>query len=173
MKYAFFLFVGYFLSTTAFAQGQLHFNNRVGTEVNAGIGSHNFPVELGRPGFTAELVRVHNDGSLMPLLPQTTFRATSLAASYFVNPVDITVPGVAPGESIVVRMRVFLGANFENSLERGESPNFIVTLGGGLLPPANLVGLTGFNTGTVPEPRTMTLLMLGLAMALIKTRQER
>jgi hypothetical protein len=154
-----------FLHLSAFGQGAVVFNNRVGTEVNAGVACINQPFGGGAgrgpgPGYTAQLLLVGSGGSLTPLFPTTTFRTTSAAAGFFINGVDVTIPGVSPGSPATLRMVVWLSAYGSYEAARGhgfggESINFTVTTGGGLLPPTNLVGLQPFSVWCIPEPSTL------------------
>ncbi len=118
------------------------FNNRVAGVVDA-------PVQ--RPdgsgagaGVTAQLLRVDAGGSLHPLFPVTTFRTSSVAASYYVNGVVVDVPDVFIGDTITFRMRAGEGLDYESATLRGESRDFTVRVGGGTVPPANLWDLRGF-----------------------------
>jgi hypothetical protein len=54
----------------------------------------------------------------------------------------------------------------------GASKVFNVTLGGGLNPPANLVGLEAFSAVVVPEPSTFILGILG-AVGLLALRRRK
>lgn len=156
------------ITISAFGQGAVVFNNRVPPDINAkvtlpdgtGVGA-GFTAQLyGGPAGTAA-------GALTPLTPTTTFR-TGAAVGY-VNPVDVTVPGVLPGASATIVMKAFNGATFEASSAFGQSSPITVTLGGGTLPPANLTGLTGF--AVVPEPSTIALGILGAGLLLFRRRK--
>ena len=63
----------------------------------------------------------------------------------YVKSVLVTPPGVTPGNSVTLILRVFDGASYESSSVRSESSLITITVGGGTLPPANLVGLQGFS----------------------------
>jgi hypothetical protein len=83
---------------------------------------------------------------LVPLTPATTFQTQSAALAGYVNPVVVTVPGVNPGASAALIMRVFDGTSYESSPVRGESNPITVKLGGPLFPlPGNLTGLQSFS----------------------------
>ncbi len=133
--------------------GILVFNNRIVGKVDArvlmpdgqGVGA----------GWVAQLYGGQAGtpiSALTPLTPATDFRTTSAAAMGYVNGVDVKVPGVRPGDSVVIVMRVFEGESFETSFLRGESEPIEFALGGGSVPPANLVGLRGFTVGNVAPP---------------------
>ena len=92
------------------------------------------------------------------LLPTASFR-TGAAAGY-VNPVTVNVTGVKPNAKATLVMRAFNGATFENSPLRFESNPFTLALGGGILPPANLVGLIRFTEVGGPTAPSFVLSVL-------------
>src|SRR5262245_14889119 len=123
--------------------GSLTFNTRVAGVVDAKVSR---PDGSGAgAGVQAQLFLVGPGGSLTGLSPATTFRTESDAEKYYVNPLTMNLSGTAPGQQVTLRMRAWAGASFENSTLRGESVDFSIVLGGGLLPPANLVGLASFS----------------------------
>src|SRR6185295_18190838 len=62
-----------------------------------------------------------------------------------------------PGQQVTLRMRAWAGPSFENSTLRGESADFSIILGGGLMPPTDLVGLSSFSlSGSAAELVTIT-----------------
>ncbi|MSU21237.1 MAG: hypothetical protein EXS30_07555 [Pedosphaera sp.] len=140
-----------FKQSIASTFGKVSFTTHVGAFVDAKV---NRPDGTGAgDGAKAQLFLVANDGKLTGLLPITTFRTTSPEAAFYVNPVDVTAAGVMPGQTAKFRMRAWIGESFAGSNQRGESKDIMITLGGGLLPPADLVGLEGFSLGApVPEP---------------------
>jgi hypothetical protein len=159
------------LSLSAFGQGAVVFNNSVGTEVNAPVTrSSCFGATVGQgpgAGYTAQLALVGTGGSLTLLFPTTTFRTTSAAAEFFVNSVDVTIPDVAPGSPARLRMQVWptVYGTYMNAYQHGisaQSANFTVTTGGGVMPPANLVGLQGFTIMCIPEPSTVGIGLIGM-----------
>lgn len=160
------------------AQGQVVFNNRVPPDINARVLCPDGVSGLDST-FSAQLFAGPvgtSTGLLTPLFPITPFR--SGAAAGYVVPVDVTVPGIPPGAQATIVMRAFFGPSFTNSPVKMEGAPFTVTLGGGLLPPANLIGLQGFTTPggpnlCIPEPATNAiiaagLLWLGLTVGLTK-----
>jgi len=126
-------------------QGVVDFNNRVPGVIDArvtfvdgtGVGAGFIAQLFGGPAGTPSM-------NLQPLLPTTTFRTSSPAAMGYINQVDVIVPGVAPGSRATLEMRVYNGSSFESSPMRTSSPAVTITVGGGVLAPAYLVGLTGF-----------------------------
>jgi hypothetical protein len=154
------------VSVAAFAQGQITFNNRVAGVVDArvtdlsgaGVGA----------GFTAQLfggAEGSAAGALTALNPTTTFRTSSAAAQGYVNGVVVDVPGIAAGGKAAVQMRVFDAGG----TKVGESNLITITLGGGVLVPANLEGLQPFQI--VPEPSTIALAVLGIGALLLRRRK--
>ncbi|HYE31884.1 MAG TPA: PEP-CTERM sorting domain-containing protein [Methylomirabilota bacterium] len=161
------------VSASAFAQGQLNFNNRLTGVVDAPISR---PDGTGAgAGVTAELVLVQG-GSETVLTPVTTFRTSSAAATFYVNPVDVIVPGVQAGQTATLKVRAYEGASYATATLRGESATFNLALGGTppggapLTPPA-LAGLQGFALQVVPEPSTIALGVLGAAALLLRRRK--
>ncbi|MBI4663753.1 MAG: VCBS repeat-containing protein [Verrucomicrobia bacterium] len=131
------------------SEGTVQFNNRVPPFLDARVVTSSFDGRFSTDvseGFTAQLYGGPGENShlsaMKPLFPTTTFR-TGYAAGY-VNPVVVAVPGSPPGSRVTLVMRVFNGPTFESSTSSGTSNPINVTLGGGLLPPAPLVGLAGF-----------------------------
>lgn len=166
-------FLGSFASNS-WAQGQVHFNNRVPPDINArflcpdGTG-------LG-PGITAQLFggpAGTPSYQLSPLFPTTTFR--SGAAAGYVVPVDVTVPNVPPGSQATLVMRAFFGPTYEQSTFFLSSNPITITLGGGILPPANLVGLQASAIigppGCIPEPGTNLLIAAGALVLTLRVRR--
>lgn len=178
MKKTLIVLAAIFIAASSFAQGVVVFNNRVTGLIDAPVmrGPAN-PGGAGE-GVTAQLMLVGAGGALTPLIPTTTFRTTSVAATPYVNGVDVTVPGVEPGNAATLRMVAYQTAagSFEaarnsTSFAFGQSNDITVTLGGGTLPPANLVGLQGFSMFVVPEPSTIALGILGAAALLFRRRK--
>jgi len=160
------------VTVSAYGQGAVVFNNRVTGVVDARVFLPGGTEGAGA-GYTAQLFGGAPGtaaASLTALTPTTTFRTTSAAAQGYVNAVDVTVPGIAPGSQATLVMRAFNGTSFAASSIRGESSPITITLGGGTLPPANLVGLQSFTL--VPEPTTLALSgLLGAALLLFRRRK--
>ena len=140
----------------AFAQGLVYFNNRVTGVVDARV---TWLAEQGiGAGYTAQLFGAPEGTpvvKLTPLFPTTTFRTSSAASQGYINPVVVEVPGVAPGQRATLVMRVFPTGGIFELPYGGESNQIIVTLGGDILPPANLEGLRPFPC-CIPERSTLT-----------------
>jgi hypothetical protein len=157
---------------SAFGQGTVIFNNR--------IGSVDAPVR--RPdgtgagaGVTAQLYLVGAGGALTALTPTSTFRTTSAAAAFYLNQVTVTVPGIAAGNPGTFRIRAWEGASYDTAVLKGESNDVTITQLGGQpstgapIPDPALAGLQGFTL--VPEPSTMALGLLGAAALLYRRRK--
>jgi hypothetical protein len=123
------------------AMGTLLFNNYIADVIDAKVSR---PDGTGAgDGARARLVLVGKDKNIS-LQPPTEFRTTSAEAAFYVDEVQVSVPGATPGQTVTVRMQAWVGESFDDSKLRGESKDITVTLGGGMQPPANLVGLEGF-----------------------------
>lgn len=158
------------VTAAAYGQGLVSFQNRVSGVVDARV---LMPDGTGAgAGITAQLwggPAGTTVDKLVALSPSTTFRTSSAAAMGYVNAVDVSVPGVAAGAQATLVMRAFNGADYASSALRGQSNPITVALGGGVLTPANLVGMTGFTL--VPEPSTIALGVLGAAVLLFRRRK--
>jgi len=164
------------VSASTFAQGTIFFNNRTsagdvrifapdGTSGAGTLGTVN-----------AQLFLVGTGGALTALTPATTFRSGN--ASFFVNPVDVTVPGLAAGTAASVIVRAWVGDSFDAALTRGESAAVnIAGLGGvnpttgAIVPTPDLAGLQPFTLTIIPEPSTIALGVLGAAALLYRRRK--
>ena len=152
------------VSISAYGQGAVTFNNRItGVVVAQVTDSKGAGVS---DGWEAQLFGGPVGGALVALTPKTTFR-TGAAAGYVV-PVDVVVPGVAAGATASLQMKAFT----TDGKGSGASKVFNVSLGGGTLPPANLVGLEAFTVTLVPEPTTIALGILGAAGLLALRRRK-
>lgn len=131
------------------AGGTVYFNNHVLGEVEARV---LLPNGTGAgAGWIAQLYGGPEGGRLVPLHPVTAFRTTSAATAGYVEPVEVSVPEVAPSARATLIMTAYYGDSFESASLFGQSKPITVTLGGGLYPPANLEGLEGFTvTSRVP-----------------------
>ncbi len=178
MKKMLFAIAALAIAISAQAQGTLTFNNKVGTSVVAKVTKDG--VGVAGTEFTAQLVLVGAGGSVTPLAPTAIFR-TGAGAGYVSQPTEeVVVPGVAAGTSGTFRMRAwntsagsYDAASTIAGNWSGQSADFSVNVGGGLLPGSNLVGLQAFavTLTPVPEPATIALLGLGGAALLIRRRK--
>ncbi len=180
MKKMLFAIAALAIAISAQAQGTLTFTTKVGTAVNAKVTKAGTGEALAGTDWTAQLVLVGGGGSLTALSPSTVFR-TGVAAGYVLQPTtEVVVPGVAAGTPGTFRMRAWntSAGSYEAASTiagnwSGQSADFTVNVGGGLLPGSNLVGMQAFSVTLtpVPEPATIALLGLGGAALLIRRRK--
>ena len=118
---------------------------------------------------------VAGGNALAPLFPVTTFRTFSPATTYFVQPIELVVPGVPIGSPATFRMRAWEGPSWEQATLWGESNDvFVQQLHGhwpqwpNSLPSSELVGLQGFTLLPVPEPSSIALGALGLGVLFMR-----
>lgn len=157
------------ISASAYAQltPAVQFNNRITGVVDAPISR---PGGAGAgAGYTAELVLV--SGANQTVLGSTTFRTTSAAAEFYVNAVDVAVPGSTAGQQVSLLVRAYETAagSYAAANIKGQSGTITVTLNDPTLPAAALAGLQGFTM--VPEPSTIALGVLGAAALLLRRRK--
>lgn len=157
MKTKYVALLSLLISVTAFGQGAVVFNNHIVGVVEAKV---MLPDGTGAgAGWSAQLYAGAEGATvadLHPLTPSTTFRTSSSLTLGYVNPVDVVIPGMASGDKATIVMRVFNGTSFESSPMHGESSPTTITLGGGMFPPSDLVGLQGFTVGLNPASVTVT-----------------
>jgi hypothetical protein len=166
------------VSASTFGQGTILFNNRTPT----GDARVTRPDGTGAgAGITAQLFLVGAGGALTAIPGTTTFRETPAAATFFVNPISVNVPGVAVGANATVRMRAWStsAGSYDAALAGaglyGESNDVLVSGLGGTpatgapLPDAPLNGLASFPL--IPEPSSMALGLLGAAALLYRRRK--
>ena len=178
-----------FCIIAAHGQGTINFSNGA-AGVNAPILCFDGVTRLAGTGFVVQLfagpVGTPWD-SLTPITPTATF-GTDLNAGYFYGGVR-TIPNVPTGSPAAFQVRVWT-ANFPtwdsawNAYQAGDPtaslgvsgwpgpglPTSTITspnLGGGVTPPANLVGLSSFQLydplagNCIPEPSTLLLALVG------------
>ncbi len=161
-----------FSIAATYAQGQINFATKIGTNVN-----FKFLMPDGRPATSppaAAGMQLDNGAGAFTLIPGslTTFR--SGAAAGYVTPITVTIPGHDIGSTARVRVVSFLGgatqADYDAALAKGNVrfTSAIITppLGGGTVTPPNLDGLTD-----APEPSTIAFGLLGAAALLIRRRK--
>jgi hypothetical protein len=166
------------VSVSTFGQGTIFFNNRTSAgdvRIYAPGGVNG--AGTAAPSVTAQLFLQTAPGVYSALTPATTFR-TGAAASFFVNPLDVVVPGVAAGTPATVIIRAWdtAAGSYDAAALRGESqPLTISGLGGvnpqtgAIVPTPDLAGLQSFTL--VPEPSTIALGVLGAAALLYRRRK--
>jgi hypothetical protein len=167
------------VTAASYGQGTIYFNTRV-------VGVVDAPVLLANgnspgPDYSAQLFLVGAGGSLTPLTPATTFRSGSAVAQTYVTPVDqVVVPGVNTGGSASIAMGAWptSAGSFDAAKAAGlgalSATVTVDNLGGGVLPPANLVGAAGALKGftiPVPEPSVIALGVLGASALFLRRRK--
>ena len=167
------------VSISTFAQGTIFFNNRtsagdvpIALPDGSGIGS--IP-----GGASAQLFLVGAAGTYTPLLPATTFRTSTPAATFFVNPVDVIVPTIPAGSPATIVMRVWntSAGSYEAAQSGGglfgESLPLTIAALGGVNPNTGVIVPTPDLAGLqfIPEPSTIALGLLG-AVALLYRRRN-
>jgi hypothetical protein len=171
------LLLGFGLSITAFAQGQVNFNNKVATSgIDAKISMGPFAATT--PPFAAGLAV--DSGGPLTYIPgsATSFRSSPAAAAGYIQPRVVTIPGHDILTSVTLRMFAFPGrptdadalAALTSGAEGhlGISNPVTVTLGGGTILPPDMIGLQGFTCAECPEPSMVALGLLGAAALLFR-----
>jgi len=167
-------------AATSYGQGSVVFSTAVGPSgartVDAPVFRPGSTVGAGA-GYSAQLF-LFSGGQYTALTPATVFRTdVPAAAAYVVAPAQaVTVPGFAPGSTAPIVFRAWDSsfASFDAAKAGGgvygenQTPANIL-LGGGTLPPTNLVGLQGFTM--VPEPSTIALGIIGGLALLLRRRK--
>jgi hypothetical protein len=92
-------------------------------------------------GAFAQLFLVGKSGELTPLPPKTTFRTKSAKASFFVEPTQVSIPGIPNGGAVTLRLRVWEGSDYATAKLRGESIDIPLKNNAAAV---NLTGLKGF-----------------------------
>lgn len=147
------------VSIAAYGQGQFVFNNRVLPDINARFVANTDTGTTSSIGTDYTVQLFTGTTALDPA--STTFRgAAGTAAAGYVTPTTETVPGIAPGASAAITLKV-MGPNLPAA---GQSFGpYNVTLGGGTVTPPNLpLGASPLVVTLVPEPTTLALGLLGL-----------
>jgi hypothetical protein len=170
------LFLG---MAVGYAQGQVNFNNKVAASgVNArvmditGAGATSPPYAAGL---------AIDAGGTLTYIPgsATTFRSTPAAATGYIVPLVVTVPGHDISTSVTLRMFAYSGAATDagaaaalasGALPFATSNPVTVTLGGGTILPPDLVGLQQ-PCVFCPEPSTIAFGLLGASILFIRRRK--
>jgi hypothetical protein len=159
------------VSIAAYGQGQFIFNNRSLPDVDAkfvdttGAGLTGYTVQL-LGGATGTAI-----GSLQPV-GQTDMR-TGNAAGY-VNPLTVTVPGVANGAKADVFLKFFQGTSTTGTAAATLGPYTVAVAEAPATPVPLPLGTSPINTGigNVPEPTTLALGLIGLGTLLAFRRRN-
>jgi len=148
----------------ALAQGQVNFNNKVGTSVVAPVYDTDGTTTLAGTAFSAQLYAGTSADSLSAVGSVLSFR-TGAAAGFVSGGGAVTVPFTTAGFFQMRAWESAGGASYEAAVAAGKhfgkSETFSVTPTVAPATPADLVGLKSFSL--VPEPTTMALGLLGAA----------
>jgi hypothetical protein len=156
------------VSISAYGQGQFAFNNRVPPDINAPF-QLDTGAKLSGTDYTVQLLGGPTGGTLAAL-GSTQFR-TGAAAGY-VNPLTVTVPGVAGGKDADVLLKVFAGSSTAGSALSQFGP-YKITVQEAPNPPLNLpLGTSPLVVTAIPEPTTLALGALGLGALLAIRRRK-
>ena len=161
-------------TVASYGQGTVQFNNRLpASGIDAKILSGG--VGISDAAFKAQLYAGPEGTAVSGLkaVPGTASFRTGNAAGY-ISPIDVAIPGIAPGAKATIVVRAYNGSTFETSSTFGTSSPITVTLGGAGSPPgpgAELLGLQGFSVALVPEPSTIALGILGASALLLRRRK--
>src|SRR5689334_20643067 len=134
------------VSIAAYGQGQFVFNNRVPPDINAKFQTDT-GVALAGTAYTVQLLGGAAGTPVAQLSPIGTTDFRTGAAAGYVNPLTVTVPGVAGGKNADIFLRVFAGAGTTGSALQTFGP-FTVAVAEAPNPPGNLA--LGTNPFTVP-----------------------
>jgi hypothetical protein len=95
---------------------------------------------------------------LVPLYPTTSFRTNVNEGGFFLEPVQVAVPGMSPGSEVMLIVRGWIdGDKYEAAYYQGESAPIVVTLGGtntagDVIPLPSLEGLESFQISLLTPP---------------------
>jgi hypothetical protein len=159
------------VTAATYGQGTVDFNNYT---QNGGAGAPIWDVGGTKgpgAGFTAILL-------VNGVQAGTTDFATATGFENLLNPVPVTVAGVAGGSTVTFEVQVYQtsAGSYQNAiaqgLKRGTSQPFAGALGGAgnpAGPPSNLDNLPSFTL--VPEPSTIALGVIGGLALLLRRRK--
>ncbi|MCC6235320.1 MAG: immunoglobulin domain-containing protein, partial [Verrucomicrobiales bacterium] len=148
----------------ALAQGTLNFVTKITGSLDAPVYDTDGTTRLSGTAFKAQLYAGPSESTLTPSGAAVSFR-TGAGAGYVDTTAGSTreAAGVAAGAQAYVQVRAWdasKGSTYEQALaaggKTGQSVTLRVTAGGGLLPPANLVGLASFKLQQSSPPVVQT-----------------
>ncbi|MCC6235361.1 MAG: PEP-CTERM sorting domain-containing protein [Verrucomicrobiales bacterium] len=173
MKYLTIALTALLAAASAYAQGTVNFATRITGSVDARVTFDGAPA-----GSTIWGQLYSGTAALGNPVP---FRDSPAAAQgYITSGGTVEVPGVASGGTASIKLVAWhssLGATYAEAVAKGmngtaESAAISVTVGGGTLPPGNLVGLAGFNVSSiVPEPSIAALGILGAGLLVLRRKK--
>jgi hypothetical protein len=185
MKYCLVTLAALLAAASSYAQGTVNFVNRITGTLDArvfyaGGGTPTPAIGGGATGDTQMVAQLwQTSGTAGPVGDPIPFRNSGAGTGYWVGEAR-TLAGVAENASATVKVVAWstsLGATYDAAKAAGlggtgESAPITITTGGGLNPPAALVGLTTFEIATiVPEPSIAALGLLGAGLLLIRRKK--
>jgi hypothetical protein len=176
--------VGLFaVALSAYSQGSIFFSNEplsTGNEINAPVFAEDGTTRLAGAAFQAQLyARPAGSTALYQAVGSSVgFLTTTPNGTGYWTPTSLNIPGIAPAAQAEVISRVWRVADggtwdAARAANRGwgESTPITLTLGGGTVLPARMIGLTSFQL--VPEPSTIALGILGGLGTLMLVRRRK
>jgi len=181
MKHCLVTLAALLVAASTYAQGTVNFVNKITGTVDArvlyGGGGAVGGGSSADNQFVAQLVQINGTpGAVGAPIP---FRNSGAGTGYWVGETR-TLAGIPENGSATVRVVAWstaLGATYDEAVAKGqggigESAPITITTGGGLNPPAALVGLQGFTLSPlVPEPSIAVLGLLGAGLLLIRRKK--
>jgi len=162
------------VSLSAYGQGQFVFNNRIPPDINARFQLSSDAATASSLAGTAYTVQLLGGLAGTPVANLTALGTTDFRtgnASGYVNPLTVTVPGVAGGKSADVYLKVFAGATATGSALTQFGP-YPVVVQEAPNTPNNLALGTAALIVPIPEPATLALGALGLGALLAIRRRK-
>jgi len=163
------------VSIAAYGQGQFVFNNRIPPDINAKFQLSSDVGTASSLAGTAYTVQILGGKAGTPVanltqLGTTDFR-TGTAAGY-VNPLTLTVPGVANGQAADILLKVYAGVGTSTAALTTFGPYNITLTEAPATPPNLALGVNPLVVTAIPEPATLALGALGLGALLAIRRRK-
>jgi MYXO-CTERM domain-containing protein len=162
------------VSIAAYGQGQFVFNNRVPPDINARFqltSDASGTSSLAGNAYTVQLLGGAEGTPAAQLTPLATTDFRTGNAAGYVNPLTVTVPGVANGKNASIVLNVFAGASATGAALTSFGPYTVAVAEAPATPP-NLALGTNPLIVPVPEPATLALGAIGLGALLAIRRRK-
>jgi len=161
------------VSIAAYGQGQFVFNNRIPPDINAKfqLATDTTTSSLAGNAYTVQLLGGATGTPVAGLTQLATTDFRTGAAAGYVNPLTVTVPGLAGGKSADILLNVFQGTSTTGKPLSTFGP-YPVVVQEAPNTPNNLALGTSPLIVTVPEPATLALGALGLGALLAIRRRK-